>query len=48
MSGCESLGTAYRVGRAGLIIEVARIVGKDIRNEERSRTHLELAREWVG
>jgi hypothetical protein len=31
MEGCESLGTVYKPGRAGSIIEVARIEGRSSR-----------------
>ena len=48
MEGCESLGTVYRDGRSGSIIEVARIEGKifDTMKEAEARG-LELAKEWV-
>jgi hypothetical protein len=48
MSGCESLGTVYRNGRTGSIIEVARIEGKIFETMKEPEAHgLELAREWV-
>jgi hypothetical protein len=48
MQGCESLGTVYRNGRAGSIIEVARIEGKIFKTMKEAEAHgLELAREWV-
>jgi hypothetical protein len=48
MSGCESLGTVYRNGRAGSIVEVARIEGKIFKTMKEAEAHgLELAREWV-
>jgi hypothetical protein len=48
MSGCESLGTVYRNGRTGSIIEVARIEGKIFETMKEAEAHgLELAREWV-
>ena len=48
MAGCESLGTVYRKGRAGSIIEVARIEGKIFKTMKEAEAHgMELAREWV-
>jgi hypothetical protein len=48
MEGCESLGTVYRNGRLGSIIEVARIEGKIFNTVKEAESHgLELAREWV-
>jgi hypothetical protein len=48
MSGCESLGTVYRNGRTGSMIEVARIEGKIFETMKEADVHgLELAREWV-
>jgi hypothetical protein len=48
MSGCESLGTVYRNGRAESIIEVARIEGKIFNTMKEAEAHgLELGREWV-
>ena len=48
MSGCESLGTVYRNGRTGVIIEVARIEGKIFEAMKEAEAHgLELARQWV-
>jgi hypothetical protein len=48
-SGCESLGTVYRSGRIGAVIEVARIEGKIFETMKEAEAHgLELAREWVG
>jgi hypothetical protein len=48
MSGCESLGTVYRNGRTGSMIEVARIKGKIFETMKEAEDHgLELAREWV-
>jgi hypothetical protein len=48
MSGCESLGTVYRNGRTGSLIEVARIEGNIFNTMKEAELHgLELAREWV-
>jgi hypothetical protein len=48
MAGCESLGTVYRKGRGGSIIEVARIEGKIFETMREAEAHgLELARRWV-
>ena len=48
MSGCKSLGTVYRNGRTGSMIEVARIEGKLFETMKEAEDHgLELAREWV-
>jgi hypothetical protein len=48
MEGCHSLGTIYRKGRAGSIIEGRTDRGKDLRNEEEAEEHgLQLAKEWV-
>ncbi len=48
MSGWESLGTVYRNGRTGSMIEVARIDGKMFQTMTEAEDHgLELAREWV-
>jgi hypothetical protein len=42
------LGTVYRNGRAGSIIEVARIDGKIFKTMKEAEAHgLELAREWI-
>ena len=47
MEGCESLGTVYRDGRSGSIIEVARIQGKIFDTMKDAEAHgLEL-KEWV-
>jgi hypothetical protein len=46
MEGCESLGTVYRDGRSGSVIEVARIEGKIFDTMKEAEAHgLELARE---
>ena len=48
MEGCHSLGTVYRNGLAGSIVEVARIEGKIFKTMKEAEAHgLELAREWV-
>jgi hypothetical protein len=48
MAGWESLGTVYRNGRTGSMIEVARIEGKLFETMKEAEDHgLELAREWV-
>ena len=48
MAGWESLGTVYRNGRTGSMIEVARIDGKIFQTMKEAEDHgLELAREWV-
>lgn len=48
MEGCHSLGTVYRNGLAGSIVEVARIEGKIFETMKEAEAHgLELAREWV-
>jgi hypothetical protein len=48
MAGWESLGTVYRNGRTGSMIEVARIEGKLFETMKEAEHHgLELAREWV-
>ena len=47
-SGCESLGTVYKPGRSGSIIEVARIEGKIFKTMKEAKEHgLVMAREWV-
>ena len=49
MAGCESLGTVYRKGRAGSIIEIARIEGKISNTMKEAEAHgLELAKEVGG
>ena len=45
MSGCESLGTVYRNGRTGSMIEVARMLFETMKEAEAHGR--ELAREWV-
>ena len=46
--GCHSLGTVYRNGLAGSILEVAGIEGKIFKTMREAEAHgLELAREWV-
>ena len=48
MSGCESRGSGCKPGRAGSIIEVARIKGKIFNTMKEAEVHgLELARQWV-
>ena len=48
MEGCHSLGTVYRNGLAGSIVEVARIEGKIFKTMTEAEAHgLELAKEWV-
>jgi hypothetical protein len=48
MQGCESLGTVYRDGRGGSIVEVARIEGKIFKTMKEAEAHgLELAKGWV-
>jgi hypothetical protein len=46
--GCHSRGSVCRPGRAGSIIEVARIEGKIFKTMKEAEAHgLELARQWV-
>ena len=46
--GCHSLGTVYRNGRAGSIVQVARVEGKVFKTMKEAEAHgLELAKEWV-
>ena len=46
--GCHSLGTVYRNGLAGSIVQVARIEGKIFKTMKEAEAHgLELARQWV-
>jgi hypothetical protein len=48
IEGCHSLGTVYRNGRAGSIIEVARIEGRIFQTMKEAEEHgLQLAKEWV-
>ena len=48
MGGCHSLGTVYRNGLAGSIVEIARIEGKIFKTMTEAEAHgLELAKEWV-
>ena len=48
MEGCHSVGTIYRDGRAGSIIEVARIEGRVFPTMKEAEEHgLQLAKEWV-
>ena len=48
MAGCESVGTVYRKGRAGSIIQVARIEGNIFKSMKEADAHgLELAKQWV-
>ena len=48
MEGCHSLGTGYRNGLAGSIVEVARIEGKIFKTMTEAEAHgLELAKQWV-
>ena len=39
MAGCESLGTVYRRGRAGSIIQVARIEGRIFDSMKEAEAH---------
>jgi hypothetical protein len=39
MSGCESLGTVYRNGRAGSVIAVATDRGRDFDNMKKAEAH---------
>ena len=48
MERCHSLGTVYRDGLAGSIVEIARIEGKIFKTMKEAEAHgLELAKEWV-
>jgi hypothetical protein len=48
MEGCHSVGAVYRNGRAGSIIQVARIEGTLCRTMKEAEEHgLQLAKEWV-
>ena len=48
MEGCESLGSVCKPGRAGSIIEVARIRGKIFKTMKEAEAHgLQLAKSWV-
>ena len=48
MEGCHSLGTVYRNGEVGSIVEIARIEGKIFKTMKEAEAHgLELAKEWV-
>jgi hypothetical protein len=47
--GCHSLGTVYRNGRAGSIVQVARIEGKIFKTMKEAEAHgLEMAKDWGG
>ena len=48
MEGCHSLGMVYRNGRAGSIIQVARIEGRILPTMKEAEEHgLQLPKEWV-